>query len=100
MEVVFTKQDARRRSAAVAAKGPRLTMYSTPPEEEVTLEEFEGVAIDRLRGATSPAVRSAGRDAAFAVRCGVRAPRLAAGRAARGGVAACCAAALSLRTEG
>ena len=52
MQFVSTKQDERRRSAAVSRKGTRLSMYGTPPEEEVTLEEFEGVAIDRLRGAT------------------------------------------------
>ena len=53
MQFVSTKQDERRRSAAVVSrKGTRLSMYGTPPEEEVTREEFEGVAIDRLRGAT------------------------------------------------
>jgi hypothetical protein len=52
MQFVQTKQDEQRRSAAaVSRKGTKLSMYGTPPEEEVTLEEFEGVAIDRLRGA-------------------------------------------------
>ena len=81
MQFVSTKQDERRRSAAVSRKGTRLSMYGTPPEEEVTLEEFEGVAIDRLRGATE---RTAGRrrlaDAAAAgVRCVCMAPMAAAG---------------------
>lgn len=29
----------------------RLNMYSVPPVEDITVEEFEGWALDRLRGA-------------------------------------------------
>mgnify|MGYP001611759358 FL=1 len=32
----------------------RLAMYETPPTEEITLEEFETWAIDRLRGPSRP----------------------------------------------
>jgi hypothetical protein len=82
MQFVSTKQDERRRSAAVSRKGTRLSMYGTPPEEEVTLEEFEGVAIDRLRGATERTAgqrRLAAVAAAAGVRCVCTAPLAAAG---------------------
>jgi hypothetical protein len=67
MQFVATKQDARRRSAAAVSRAggaPRLTMYGAPPEEEVTLEEFEGVAIDRLRGAAGRLAAGRRREAA------------------------------------
>lgn len=71
MQAVHSKQeDARRRSAAVSTRdAEQLTMYGTPPAEDITLEEFEGLAIDRLRGA-APRESAAG---LLATRLGVRA---------------------------
>jgi DNA primase large subunit len=52
--------DARKRHfGGAAAFKPieypfRLNFYTTPPTAEVTLEEFEQWAIDRLRGARHP----------------------------------------------
>lgn len=54
MFAVSTKQAEARRAAAAPLAGPApgpLSMYAAPPVEEVTLEDFEGFAIDRLRGA-------------------------------------------------
>lgn len=39
----------------------RLNMYSTPPVQDITVEEFEGWALDRLRG-RSASLTSACRD--------------------------------------
>lgn len=52
MQAVTSKESAARRKAAtVSASADELSMYNTPPQEEVTLEDFEQFAIDRLRGA-------------------------------------------------
>jgi len=40
-------------AADTSRRGGHLSMYASPPGEEVTLEEFEGAAIDRLRGTPS-----------------------------------------------
>jgi hypothetical protein len=55
MEVVRSKKAQARQSNADAEERRktevRLSMYTQAPSEDVTLEDFEMFAIDRLRGA-------------------------------------------------
>jgi hypothetical protein len=44
------KLNASPSSMASDSKTFRLTMYKTPPQEEVTLDQFEQLAMDRLKG--------------------------------------------------
>jgi len=55
MEVVRSKKAVGAAVAAAAAEerknAIKLTMYDEAPQGDVTLEDFEAFAVDRLRGA-------------------------------------------------
>lgn len=60
------QRHALKNGQAIQRSGPsalyphRLSFYERPPLEEVTIEEFEGYALDRLRGTHAASARSNG----------------------------------------
>lgn len=53
MQAVLGQEARERRSSAAASKqveAPAICMYATAPTEEVSLEDFESFALDRLAG--------------------------------------------------
>lgn len=53
MQAVVGRQEAERRKSAFLFKkqdASGLSMYSEPPEEDISLEDFEAFALDRLAG--------------------------------------------------
>ena len=36
--------------APVVSRASRVCMYSEPPDEQISIEDFEGFALDRLKG--------------------------------------------------
>ena len=63
--VVGRREAGLRRSAAAALKpldsSPPLSLYADPPPgEDLSLEDFETLALDRLAGAGQPPPRACG----------------------------------------
>ena len=59
MQSVVGRAEERRRSSAASASAASLkegsaaiSMYTEPPSEDISLEDFESYAMDRLAGAT------------------------------------------------
>lgn len=54
MQAVVGRQEAKRRASAIAAAkqedGSSLSMYVEPPSEDISIEDFEAFALDRLAG--------------------------------------------------
>lgn len=57
MQAVVGHREAKRRESAIAAakqeKSSGLSMYVQPPSEDISIEDFEAFALDRLAGAFS-----------------------------------------------
>ena len=55
MQSVVGRNEERRRSglasSAVKESNTSITMYGEPPSEDISLEDFESFALDRLAGA-------------------------------------------------
>ena len=62
MQSVVGRNEERRRSSAASASaatmkefgGVAISMYSDPPTEDISLEDFESFALDRLAGGNGP----------------------------------------------